>query len=685
MGIMNKKILLPLLCAAYLFSGCKKDDRWSSVVPIGSEEQYHNPTVTVGEQTNTNSENIAIEYNYSYEKPVFKQESGFYDEDIWLEISVSDKNYQIRYTTDGSLPDINSPVYKQPLKIQNRTSEPNVLSAIKETAPAGDQYTPSQNVDKCTVVRAAVFDQNGVSGPVVTNTYFIGFDQYRDYNGLPIVSIVTDKENLFDYEKGIYMLGKYHDEWKSKVNINSYQEWSYEANYTQRGRDWERVVNFELIETDGKMGYEGELGLRIMGNATRAYNQKSFRLYAREEYGDKNIKYPLIPEATKEKNGQDTLKKYRTFLLRNGGNDCNYSKIRDPLVQKLVADRNMDTQESRATIVFINGEYWGVYSLEEDYSDNYIQNNYDIDNKDAIIIKCGELEEGENADMALYNELKSVLDSDLSIDQNYQKLCSMVDIQNFADYFTALIYTANEDCIFNNNNNWRLWRSRSVTDVAYQDGKWRYMLYDTEFSLGLYRGTGYGQIDSLSTAMNGKVFKKLIKNEDFKALFVTTFMDMRNYNFNMENVTRVIDKLDSQYGPAIYDTVKRFGPSWVASSDPKGRYDKDVNSIRDFLSTRYTYTPEMVRKSMNLSPAVDVTINVNDKAGGKVQINTICPDMSSGSFTGKYFTEYPITLSAECEEGYVFQGWTGSITSDAPVIDVTFEDAVDITAVFVKK
>ena len=192
---------------------------------------------------------------------------------------------------------------------------------------------------------------------------------------------------------------------------------------------------------------EQNLGIRIMGKASRTYNQKSFRIYAREEYGEKNVNYPLIPGTVKENRSGEKMDKFRTFLLRNGGNDCDYVKLRDPFIQRIVKGKAVTTQESRPAVVFINGEYWGVYVIEEDYSDNFIQYNFDIDNKDVIMIKTGELEEGTDDDFKLYEELNELVTSDLSDKENYDKLCETVDIQSFADYFSIIIYTANEDCI----------------------------------------------------------------------------------------------------------------------------------------------------------------------------------------------------------------------------------------------
>ncbi|MBE6852666.1 MAG: spore coat protein CotH [Ruminococcus sp.] len=540
-------------------------------------------------------------YDTGLETPRFSCEGGFFSDDLVLELSTENKELEIRYTTNGSVPTKDSFLYTCPVVLTKRSGEPDILAAVTGIGPESSAYVP-KSVAKGTVIRAAVFDKNGISGPVETNTYFVGISQQDRYNGLPVVSLSTNAYNLFDYEKGIYVSGKAYDEWKQTEEASIAEDWEYEGNYSQKGRDWERPVHMELIEPDGKVQFEQDLGIRIMGKATRTYNQKSFRLYAREEYGKKKIEYPLIPGLSRESEPGSELSEYKTFLLRNGGNDCDYVKLRDPFVQSIAAGKNFATQGSRPAVVFINGEYWGVYAIEEDYTDNSIQYDYGVDNKDVVMIKKGELEEGEEADLALYEELCELIESDLSNEKNYQKLCEKVDIESFADYFAIVIYTANEDCMTIGNNNWRIWRSRSVSDMPYQDGRWRFLLYDTEFSLGLYKGGENGRLDSLKTALESEWFGSLMKNRSFAELFEASLLETAE-RFKTENSFPVLESLASLYAPVAPDCFRRFGPVWLMSYNPdNGRleehYNEGLRQIRKFLEDRYVFVPEMLEKSM---------------------------------------------------------------------------------------
>ncbi len=564
----------------------------------------HNPKRLVTESESGSSvsstvksaiyDNTSIVYDESIGVPEFNKESGFYSSNI--ELKITSKNGSVHYTTDGSIPDINSPKAKKTIVISDRSDEDNVLSAIREVCSPNNQYTPNTKVKKCTVVRAAIFNDSGVSGPVITNTYFVGMDQQKDFNGLPVISLVSDYDGLFGYENGIYVLGKTCDDNKSTNGGMFVNDWQYPGNYANRGREWERQTHIELFEADGNPDFERELGMRIMGNASRTYNQKSFRMYARTDYGEKNIKYPLIPGNTGDGTNEE-VGKYKTFLLRNGGNDCTYAKIRDPLIQTLVKGTDVATQESRPVVVFLNGEFWGIYALEEDYSDNYIETNYGVDSKDVVLIKCGEIEEGTEEDMALYKEFKNLISQDLSVEENYQKLCEIMDIQSYIDYCCIVSYTGNRDSMFNNNNNWRLWRSRTVGDGEYQDGKWRFMLFDTEYSMNLYYQGRASDNTSFQELQRHKWFSSLMKNDSFKAQFFSTLIYMRDNLFSPEKFNAVIEDLSSQYGPMMADQYKRFGPS---HSNGTQHFNQEVQEIKNYLEERYSQFPNLLKQSFGL-------------------------------------------------------------------------------------
>ncbi len=623
----------------------------------------------------------------SIEPPELSHQPGSYSEGFQLKIS-SERGTTVRYTLDGSEPTADSPEFpREGIFIDNRSDEPNLLSAMSVTMftrMTESNHIPPK-VTKATVLRAAAFSDDGAQSSTVTATYLVGLS----YENIKIVSLVLDSDSLFDYENGIYVFGRTYDDWlASDPDAKSAETWELEGNFTQKGRVWEREVQVQVFDENGQFGTEQRMGLRIMGAGSRRYYQKSFRLTAREEYGDKHFEYPIITGLTKDFS-DEPLEKYKSFVLRNGGNDNSYTLLRDPFVQSLLTDRSFSTQDAEPCIIFINGEYWGLYSITEDYSDNYIQYNYGVDNKNAIIIKNWELEEGTDEDMLLFTELQDFIASqDLSLSENQEWLWERIDRQSFIDYMSVVIYINNRDGIIEGNN-WRIWRARDTNDInGFADGKWRFMLYDNDFAVGLYTRDGDYDDNTLERALESDntwclLFSKLMQTEPFRADFVNTFMDMRNTSFEKNRALSMLETIQSRYAPFMPEQYLRNGPGWIKSNaGVDAHFGESLEVIRSYMSGRYGYAPKMLLWTLELDEIVDVSLSVNDTAGGSVRINTAAPDLTGGTWTGRYFTDYPVTLTAEPAPGYTFAGWGGDAEGSTAQLTLTLTGDTAVTAEF---
>jgi hypothetical protein len=423
-----------------------------------------------------------------------------------------------------------------------------------------------------------------------------------------VISITTDPSNLFDYEKGIFVKGKVFDDWvKGGGNPNGDEPWTFPGNFTQRGREWEREVNMEFFEPDGTLGFSQKLGMRISGNATRTYNKKSLRFYARGEYGKKNVNYDLLPGLTSMSDRSTPVTKFDTFILRTGGNDSDYSKIRDIYNQELVKDRSFDTQGYRPAVVFIDGEYWGVYSVMQDFNDKYIENHYGVPAEEVITVtNWYEVDDGENDDANLYRSLINFArNNDLSVQSNYDMISTMMDVKNYIEYYIAEIYIANDDWP---QNNVKVWRARNVdSSNPYMDGKWRWMMHDTDISMNLYDRPETSQTaDTLSVALNyngdsAVLFSALMKNDGFRTEFKETVNDMKNKEFNPSNALSVLDEIVTKYKPMIRDDMYRNGPSWVVqwTNPPEKHFYDEVDKIKAFVSSRASYLDTMIANNLD--------------------------------------------------------------------------------------
>lgn len=626
----------------------------------------------------------------------FSKDSGFYESEIKLILKSNEKDVSIYYTTDGTVPTSDSPKYKEPITIADRSLEPNILSAKTGTSFYGD-YIPSEPVQKATVVRAFAQFKDGTQSKVFTKTYFIGEKMCETYKEIPVISLSIEPDDFYGKENGIYIRGKVYEDWIADGGdaVNT-PTWEMPANFTQKGREWERTVHFELFENEKSACVSEDLGIRILGGASRAAEQKSLKFFARKDYGNGSVDYELFPDNKKSLDETTPLNTYDTFAVRNGGNDSWMTKFRNRYIQLLVKDRAFSTQETRPVVVFINGEYWGIYTMQEDYSDHYIYRNYDINKDNVVMIKLGTIEEGTDADQKLYDSLISFAKNhDLSDDSNYQEICEMLDIDSFIDYFCTQIYIANGDWL-NHDNNYRMWRSRTTSNKPYEDGKWRYMLYDTEYSMGIYtKGEDYN-LNSLKDALTFPtdcpgtqvtLFRSLLENESFKEQFTTTFMDLVNENFNTTRMNTLLEQMVAEYEPYMEDYYIRFGTTItdMIADTPIDLFYTGVEELKVFINNRNAYIPTMLKETLELQgDSINLTVNANDVSAGSVTINTITPDLTDGAFTGYYFYDYPVTITAAAKAGYTFAGWSGDSESTEETITITPGEVKQIEAQFKK-
>ena len=593
----------------------------------------------------------------------FSLASGFYEYPMPLKITCDNKKAVIYYTLDGSVPDENSLRYDGTITLMWSNEREEALTKITGIT-AGETYVPQQDFPTGHVVRAIAITPNGKKSDVVSGTFFIGYDRQSLYGDTAVMFLVTDPAGLFDYDRGIYVLGRAYDEWAAR-QTGSYESWQVTANFTQRGDDWERPVSVTYLPGEGA-GFTQEMGMRIKGGASRGGNQKSLRLIARADYGEKNVDYALYPDNVREEDG-GVVEKYKSFTLRNGGNDADFGRIRDPFIQNLATGLRLETAQNMPCIAFLNGEFWGVYTLNEEYSDNYIQYHYGIDNDNVVTFKRGEVEDGEDQDAGLFAEMFDYIAyNDMSDAAKYEKACALLDMGSFADYCALQFYIANEDGPFQNNN-WEMWRAREADSRAhaYADGKWRMMLYDTDYSSGIYCDGTNGGLDNITPVLTGTdyqgwhpalLFNSLIQNEAFQQEFILACCDVRNLYFGQKRAAALLTEMTADYLPYVPDTLRRFGPAWV-NWNPERHFKTETEQLGKFFQDRYSRFPDIVKKVFDLGTAYTITIKIN--GDGEVFLNGRDVASTHNSRV-KYFAEYGLTATAVPADGATFTGWTVS-------------------------
>ncbi len=651
--------------------------------------------------------NTAPEGSNAVHLPEFSKDSGFFDSGFSLTITAPE-GATVYYTTDGSDPTTESTKYTGPIDITDMSNTENRLS-MKTDISASGATAPKELIDKAAIIRAVAVDSSGRVSEPVTKTYFVGKTASGYYKNMKVVSLVTDPDNLFGYEQGIYVRGKTYDDYQNEQNqqnpqqpggpgqgwvfpgfggggvggggiggwgFNMMNPWEIPANYNQKGRDWERVANFEMFD-GGESVVKQNVGIRIKGAASRNSVQKSFTIYARQDYGKSDLEYDFFDgTATKAKNGK-TIKKFENIVIRNGGNDAGGFYFRDSVNQQLVSDRDMATQAMSECILFIDGEFWGIYQITEKVSDDYIKSHYGISKSDIALIKNKELEEGTDQDLEDWNSLiEGVANGSIT----YKQFAEKVDVQSFMDYFAAQIYWSNSDWP---NNNTAAWRSNSIDpENPYSDGKWRMFLFDTELGQGMY-GSQQNSANSdcfsrirQNTDTYSKAFTKLMSDSDFATEFSRTFMDIANYNFDTEKTTAEVEKF-MKYSEPVADTYKRFS----FSSQGASKFQQEANTVSSFYKSRFDNVVRTLKQAASLKSDLSSVTVQSDTSKGTVKLNTLSLDQSS--WTGKYHSDYDMTATAEPLEGATFDHWeiTGAeLTSgDKNSVTISFRADGDVT------
>lgn len=528
----------------------------------------------------------------------------------------------IYFTTDGSRP-VEKPEYRYRLPLRIR---------------------------KTTVIRAFAVIA-GEKSKVIAHTFFVNEPE----TSLPVISLSITSSVLFDPEKGLFVKGP--NAVDSLWNLPGANFWSRQ----------EVSANFEFFETNGECAWRDQIGLRVFGGMSRIFPQKSMAIVARSRYGDSRFRYRFF--------GKNGLKKFKYLVLRNSGSDFGKTHFRDALMTHLVKDWDLDVQDYRTAHVYINGTYWGIYNLREKINRYFINSHFDVD-KDSIELIEHRLTRRYGS-TAHYRKLLAFLEKhNLASDANFARVQSMMDVNNFMEYQIAQIYFDNQDA----GGNIKYWRPQT------QQGRWRWILYDTDWGFGLYDSRAYRN-NSLAfhTEPDGPnwpnppwstfILRKLLENKAFERQFVNRFADYLNSSLESEHVLAIIEKFYQRLQPEMPRHLKR----WRLN---EATWEKEVNVLRNFARERPAYLRKFLMEKFNTGELRHFALDVAH--GGRVLINETV--VARDSFDGQYFEKIPIRLRAVPDLGYRFVRWEGNgLRSDSPELFLQLNHPVwHVRAIFEK-
>jgi hypothetical protein len=307
-------------------------------------------------------------------------------------------------------------------------------------------------------------------------------------------------------------------------------------------------------------------------------------------------------------------------VLRSGGNAALTCKYNDTYWQTLSKSLDGDTKASRPCVVYLNGEYWGVYVLEEDYSNDYYENHYGVEKDHVVVYKGGdkefyefgykldegELPDGETDIRYYYRELLNFFAAhdDLENEDDYNRFAELVDVLSVMDYFAAQIWINNKwDWP---GKNWSMWKTATVDHRnEYADGRWRLSFYDMEF--GGWMGSEQVTVNTIKTdnylpkglldigTDNPAVlsYAYLMTNEIFRNAFCDKLLRLSEGIYAKEHALKVLTDFENSYGPLLDQFFERYPETGSTQNALYGDYGSS-SFIRDFLAGRSDYIPTMV-------------------------------------------------------------------------------------------
>lgn len=545
--------------------------------------------------------------------PNFSEPGGFHDASVLLFLSCTAGD-TIYYSVDGSEPTRKSQLYTKPI-------------VITATAP----------------VRAKTFCKGKLSSEVVTATYFIN----QRKTNLPIVSIVTNSTYLFDPKIGIYVNG---DGTNGKLGNGASTPMNWNA-------DWDRPANYEFYDTTHTAKLNQELDIKILGGWTKAYPLKSIAIMPKKKFGNNKLKYEIFA-ATKP--GM----KYHDIQMRNSGNDFYCSMLRDAFMQSIVQKRlNLDYQAYEPAVLFINGVYYGIENLRERSNESYVYSNYGLDEDDIYEIEATNINVNTENDIATdtaYSAFTSYLkNSDLTNAANYQRVCQLMDVDNYISYYISEIFFGNTDWPY---NNCKIWRKKV-------NGTWRWILTDTDFGFNLQNGSqqthntltfalGENQSGNISgysiqPEWSTIIFTRLLTNEQFKRKFIDKFAIHLSTTFAPARINHILDSLAAKISDELVYHKAKWGSSRTLASD--------VISMKTFSAERAINMLSFLNaRLVNSSPWANINLSSNVNKASLTLNDEPIPDPS---LILRYFQNRPFVLKANEVPGYKFKHWEKAVSA----------------------
>lgn len=522
------------------------------------------------------------------------------------------------------------------------------------------------------------------SVPTNTSTEYTGPIDISTTSVLKVISYSSEPDVLPSFfEANTYIIDDTHAMYTISISGDDIET-------LLNGTQFEPTASFELFAANGDLLDEGLGDFNEHGNDSWAYNQRGVDYISRDHYGYNNVvHHPIF--RTKDRDS------FKRLIIKAAAND-NYpfsyggtgAHIRDAYVQSLsqIADLRLDERSHESAILYVNGEYWGLYDIREKVDDTDFTNYYyDQGESQLDFLKTWGGTWAEYGDQNDWNSLLNYITSnDMTIETNYNYVDSLYNTGSLIDYFILNSYVVCADWL-NWNTGW--WHGKNP---AGDKKKWRYILWDMDNTFG--HGTNYTGLpnqDANADPCNPEglgnpggqghvpILNALLENEDFYNDYIVRMADLNNSYLSCEFMIDHLDSLIDIIEPEMQAQIDRWGGTYT-------EWEQNVQEMKDFIEDRCEVINEGMVDCYEIEGPYTITIDVEPAGSGNVQFNGI--GLQSYPWSGDYFSGLTFTMEATANEFYVFHHWevfNSNVSPDSSDTNVSFSitEADSVIAHFV--
>ena len=542
-------------------------------------------------------------------QPKFSLNPGFYNTAQITKIYSSDINSKIYYTLNGSEPTQDNKLY------------------------VGEDIF----INQTTVLKARVYQDGYINSQIETATYFLNENNV----GMPVVSLSTNPQYFFDENIGIFH--RYFDE-------------------------FEYPCTFEYFDSLNNRVYKNRVGMKIHGNSSVLFPQKSMRFHTRSIYGENDFNFPFF--------GPDKPDSFDKLILRNGGQDWSLAFLRNSYIHRVsFGIKNLVSTHSKPALVFLNGEFWGMFNILERADDDLLSSRFKVNDTSFSL-----LEQNLRILKGAVNSYRVFLDSlniiDITSNSIYNFYKNHIDIDNFIKYTTLSLYSNNDDWP---TNNFKIWKSTEL------DNKWRWMVHDMDLCLAGSSRSAY-TANHLKKVLSwvdedpnfyhiGYILASGFKDELFKNRFLNTNCDLLNSTFLQSNMNKILDSILYDMLPGIPLQKARWEGSVVD-------FDNQIELIKEFIEKRPAYYREQLREYFELSGISKIDLSSDIDKACTFSVNSL--ENLNNLWQGYYLNDIPIEIVVHPNHGFKFVNWkigeNNFVFGDT--LRLTLSDSTDIKAIF---